>query len=430
MSLLTITSTNPSLSHVLQKNPNTIREAKKPFEKELRKGRMYGWFEGKDDTTFKLLFLDSDIETSFGNREEFEYLDTSRYSNPYIPIMMITNALTTAANKGHELDKEGFETCLTFTIQCRSGILEKFNSPGLKNFEAAQIAANHFNVTMSAGTIQELLNIAQSLCVLAAFDDKDSYVPLNEAGVTKYLNVLNRAKAGYNLRYLFLSRAIQNRAQFDKLAGLIQQPGMVFKFGNTQVQRFDEVNAFLDTGKRGETLIDIGCGELYSSVKLCGKYDFVLAYDADQEIVDQNVRKVTKRQIENIEPKQAEVNAVWINDNASIFANADVLMCEFLEHTEKSKVIDLVKALLETDLNRLVITVPSKDFNVNFGITDPDWTRHPDHLWEPNWTEWSDLIMNIIKVSPGWGWKTDFICNKVNDVGLSIMTTFTRQGAV
>ena len=99
MSILTVSSTNPNLSYIISKNPATILAEKKPFERDLRKGRVYGWFPKPDNTMFRLMFQDSPVDNSFGPNSDFEYLDVSRYSNPYIPIGMIKAALDSAVGK-------------------------------------------------------------------------------------------------------------------------------------------------------------------------------------------------------------------------------------------------------------------------------------------------------------------------------------------
>jgi hypothetical protein len=428
MSILTITSNNPNLSFILSKNPTTILTDKKPFQRDLRQGRVYGWFPKLDNTQFRLLFLDAPATCSFGNREAFEYLDMSRYSNPYLPIMMIGTALNTASTQPHELDVVGPDTTVEFTIQCPLSILFRFSEMAGLTLRYELISDKHFKVTVVDTTIMAALNLAILVCVIACLADDDTYVPLPEAGVSKYLNVLNRAKAPYYLRHLFISRAISNRALFDKLEALVQTENMKFQFGNTQVQRFDAIKeALLGNGKKpGDTLLDIGCGELSHSVKLLGKYEFIIGFDGDEEICRINGLKIAKRKIENLTMVHQEVDAAWVNENAGTFAGNDVLLSEVLEHREIQASEALVKALLETEANRIVITVPNKDFNPYYSI-GPLGFRHSDHKWEPTRAEFSEFLSACLDGSnPAWQLEEREVGDMVDGKSVSLMAVLER----
>lgn len=431
MSILTVSSQNPNLSHILSKNPATIRTEKKPFERELRKGRVYGWFSKPDNSEFRLLFLDSPTETSFGNRQEFEYLDTSRYSNPYLPIMMINTALNSAASKDHELDTEGFETSVNFTLQCRPGIINRFQEMAGMRVEVANVSSNHHNVIVTCSGVQKALNMVILICMVACLADEDTYVPLAEAGVTKYLNVLNRAKAPYYLRHLIISRAITNRNLFNKLNDLIQVDGMSFKFGNTQVQRLDAIRSVLNTGTRGETLFDLGCGEMHHTMKLMSDYTSVICFDADEDLVQKNAAKLAKKQIENVVVMHKEVDVPWVVDNTDLVAGNDVLLAEVLEHREKTVSLELLKTLLQTEANKIVLTVPCADFNEYYGILEGEF-RHPDHKWEPRFNEWIEFVNSAVGDSESWDGYTSYVGDTVTTekgtVGVSLITNLIRTG--
>jgi precorrin-6B methylase 2 len=425
MSTLTITSTNPNLSFILSKNPATILAEKKPFERELRQGRVYGWFTKPDNKQFRLLFLDAPATCSFGNREAFEYLDLSRYSNPYLPIMMIGNTLASASTKEHELDIDEFQTEVEFTIQCPVNILARFSEMQGIQVSYDLISDKHFKVKVTDSTVIKALNLVILVCVIACLADDDTYVPLPEAGITKYLNVLNRAKAPYYLRHLFVSRAISNRALFNKLVDLIQIDDMRFQFGNTQVQRLDAIKeALLGVNKKkGESLIDIGCGELSHTVKLLGNYETITAFDGNEEIARINNLKIAKRKIENLTMIHQEIDAAWVNDNAGIFAGNDVLLSEVLEHREKAESMSLIKALMATEANRIVITVPNKSFNQYYNI-DPDGFRHSDHKWEPTYLELTDFLLDCS--SSSWKVEQKQIGDSVGGESVSLMAILER----
>lgn len=423
MSILTVTSTNPNLSYILSKNPTTILAEKKPFERELRKGRVYGWFTKPDNTEFRLMFLDSPIDNSFGANSDFEYLDVSRYSNPYIPIGMIKAALDSAATKEHEMDTGDFKTTVSFRIQSPPGILFRFSQAAGMDITYNVISSNHFKVEVREDTVIKALNTAIIICVIACLADEDTYVPLPEAGITKYLNTLNRAQAPYYLRHLFISRAISNRSLFNKLLPQIQTGGMSFQFGNTQVQRHDAIKQALFSPTSvlaGESLMDIGCGDLYHSLKLADRYETVLAYDGDEDLCAKSTARLAKKQILNVSVFNTEVDAAWVLENKELFEGKDVLLSEVLEHREKPVSIELLKALLRTEASNIVLTVPNKDFNEFYNI-GPDEFRHPDHKWEPTRLEFEELMSNLNEEGIGrWGCKVEYVGDTITREGLVI----------
>lgn len=430
MSIITISSTNPKLSYILAKNPVTIRTHKKPFERELRKGKVYGWFSKADDSEFRLFFKDSEIETSFGNRQEFEYLDTSRYSHPYLTVMMITTALNTASGKDSEDDVGDFKTSVQFNLQCKLNLLNRMG--GLTgNLEYSWLADGHAKVKVTANTVQEALNLATLICVVSSISIEDSYIPLNEAGITKYLKVLKRAKASYYLRHLFISRAITNWHLFEKLVPEINSEEFTFKYGNTQVQRLYAIRDALNVGSRGDNLIDLGCGEMYHTLKLLDKYTGAICVDADDDVFESNQAKLKKKQIENITLVKSEMDETWVKDNEGTLAGADVILSEVLEHREKKDASKLLRALLNSDANKVVVTVPCKDFNKFYGMGD-DQMRHEDHKWEPTYNEWLDfLIASVPKggmaLTPGPLYCGDLVQVGGKSIGPTLITVFSKD---
>lgn len=434
MAILTVQSNNPNFSHILSKNPNTIREQKKPFQRDMRKGRIFGWFEGEKDDVFRLLFVDSQVESSFGkdSRAEFEYLDKTRYSNGYAYVMMITNALASASTKAHELDSSEYKTEVKFVLDINSGFANRI-SHSIPGTSIKKLNDYVHEITVQSNTVISALNIAQVIGLVSAIR-YGTEIALKEDALTKYVNVMNRADAPYFIRYLFLSKAINNRHTFDKLKPLIDNDKFNLKFGNTQIQRHDEIKNALLSGI-GERLIDIGCGEMFHSFKLAQLYTTVVGLDADAEVVSANKGRIEKRQIDNVVCIQQEVTAEYIKEHRDLFDGADVLLAEVLEHIPLQTSKDIVRALLETDCNKIVITVPCSEFNQYFGddCSGDDWSRHEDHIWEPSRKEWLDFVVTHTPTS-GWYSVTTNIGDAVKqnngeEISLSMMTIF-RKGVL
>lgn len=432
MSILNIVSSNVNLSYILEKNPATIKESGKAFRREIRKGVVYGWFPHVDNQEFRLWFKDAEGQTSFGEglSDEFEYLDCSRYGSPYLPIAIITNALSTASKKQHELDvpEEGGKqnlTSLSFTIKVPNPrYLDQIaiHYKDVAEIVSTQLQGKYRKVIVCAPTVFAALNITQVVCLLQCLCDSDTYVRMDTAAAEKYVKIFNRANAPYYPRYLFQMKAISNVAMFNKLKADLSGEGMSLTYGDTRQQRFDAVKAEL-TG--GNTLVDIGCGEMFQSLRLASKYETVWALDADAEQSDNNKGKVEGRKIENINAQNIEVDEHWIESEVNLFDGADVLLTEVLEHIDYEKSLSTLTALLKTDFNKVIVTCPNKDFNVHYALNETEM-RHPDHKWEPTFEEFCDLMAGIA-AETNCTVECKGIGDCVNDSSTSIMAVFTKQ---
>jgi 2-polyprenyl-3-methyl-5-hydroxy-6-metoxy-1,4-benzoquinol methylase len=436
MSIFTVGSDNPNLSYVIAKNPATIRESNTPFKRSLRKGVVHGWFTNQENTEFRLWFKDHDTESSFadGRGGEFEYLDATRYGNPYLPIAIITECLASAAKEPHDMDHPdmGYTAYVTTTILIASPshmqrISDQYNNGmgGRCDVYSEFLPGQtwYAQVTIKAPTVYEALNILQVICIMQTLNDDKTYTPMNENVLVKFAKVFNRTNAPYYPRYLFKMKAIHNRDTFNKVKDDLAGPGVTLTFGDTRQQRFDAVREALSKD-RAETLFDIGCGEMYLSLKLMQAYEQIFAIDADPEICTINSAKVRARQIENVHPIEALVDEDWIQGSL-LFEGADILMSEVLEHIEKKEAMKTLRAALKAQPNRIVVTVPNKDFNVYYGF-EGDEMRHDDHKWEPTFEEFSDDMV-VVAAEAGYDVAVTPVGDIVNDSSVSSMAVFTKK---
>lgn len=444
MSVLTISSTNPNFSHILAKNPATIRESGKAYRREIRKGVCYGWFNSANDDSFRLWFKDHETQSSFaeGLSEEFEYLDRSRYGSPYIPIAMVTNCLASAAKEQSELDVPGLRTKtlhmsndesitdyvaqVVFTIKVPTP--RYLNQMAVHYADTAEISyelldGRYYRLTIKAPTVYHVLNVMQVVCILQCLTDPETYVRMDTSAATKFVQVFNRANAPYFPRYLFQTKAMSNREMFTKLKDTLSGPGMDLTFGDTRQQRFDAIKQEL-TG--GNILIDIGCGELFQAMRLAKNYQLVYAVDADEDRSENNRGKVEGRKIENIIPVHAGVNLDWIHDNADLIEDADILMTEVVEHIEWEAADELLtQMLLTNNPDKVVVTCPNKDFNKFYGLSG-DEMRHHDHKFEPTFTEFCDWMVTIAAVGD-YSVECKGIGDSVGGIHTSVMAVFTKK---
>jgi 2-polyprenyl-3-methyl-5-hydroxy-6-metoxy-1,4-benzoquinol methylase len=244
-----------------------------------------------------------------------------------------------------------------------------------------------------------------TVCAVVAVSNFDNPIPLPEAGIIKYLNILQKASAEYYLRHMFVSRAISNRDLFVKLKPMIDTDTMKFTYGNTQVQRLYSIKSSLAGSTRAKNLVDIGCGEMSQSVKLLELYDTVMGIDSDPEIVEGCTHRIRKKNLENATAICEDVTGKWLLENSAIFDDYDFLLSEVVEHMPIEKARDIIIAAIKLSGKNVVITVPNKNFNKYYGLKD-DEMRHPDHVWEPTFEQLKTLIDSCIS-------KADTVVNTI-----------------
>ena len=425
MSILKVGSDNPKLSFILSKNPATIRESKEPFTKNLRKGKVYGWYSKADDSEFTLLFKDSETDVSFANHNEFEYLDRTRYSSPYAPISMITHALTSALKEESDFDTREFHSYVETTIKISNGAMASAfvkHSEGMVSIERTSLAGDTYKLRLSGNSVQLLLNTLVSFCIIQCIYDKDCYVDMDSQAMAFYIRAINRINAPYFIRYIFSRTAFRDKNTFNKYQKDIQLPDTEMHYGDTQRHRYDAIEKYLLGGDES-TLIDIGCGELYYTKRLSKRYTDVFAFDADPLIMEDNIGKVKGWKLDNVSP-MGEVTPEFVQENLDFFEEADVLMTEVIEHVSLQEAENILKSLLTTKFNKLIVTTPNRDFNVNYNIS-PDAMRHSDHKWEMSLTDYQNWVEELSATFPV-KLTTIGIGDSVNGVYSVSMTIFER----
>lgn len=430
MSVLTLCSTNPKFSWVISKNPATIREKGEPYKKEIRQGVAYGWFP--DDTSFRLWFKDNPTACSFaeGINAEYEYLDRTRYASPYLPISLITNCFATAFKQEQEEDVNA-SAFLETTVEIRSAsmlrhITEHFNGPfGFDNgyhFQAEHLAGHAYKVVIKGPNVHRLLNAAMVIFLMFCISAKGIYINLKGDIVEKYIKAINVIDAPYFIRYLFKRNVFSNRDTFLKNKALLDTDTIDLWHGDTLAQRKEAIFPLLEGGSQ---LIDIGCGELNYTIPLSSRYEQVLAFEADEELRENMAGKLQGRQIENV-TLRGTADPESIDECSLLFSGADVLITEVLEHIPVKDAKRLLNSVLNTDFNKLIVTVPNKSFNVNYLMDETEF-RHDDHKWEPEFSEFAEFVFQAM------GDRNKFDCfikpigDSVNGIATSTMAVITRK---
>jgi 2-polyprenyl-3-methyl-5-hydroxy-6-metoxy-1,4-benzoquinol methylase len=429
MTILTVGSTNPNLSFIIVKNPETIRTSKTPFQREVRKGRMFGWYSKLDNSEFRLLFRDSDLENSFSENGEFEYLDSTRYSSPYSPIQMMNESLRNAI-KGDPLDvavgESGpFVSYAEVVTEIPDRLIRWMSKVGDCSATFNTVHGNHRKVRVEGPTVISVLNTLQMICIITTISEDSLYIPLGKEVIFKYLKALNASNASYALRHLFVSRAITNAKLLEdaRKEGILDTEGMKFQFGNNQLQRLHAVKRALVSVKPSDTLFDIGCGELSHSFKLAEGYDNIVAYEADAEICRVNDLKLKKRQVENITLVNQRVDVKYLQENQGLLEGVDILLSEVMEHMDKDESVKILSAILDSNPNHVVLTVPNHAFNVNYGLEGE--FRHDDHKWEPTLDQLTEFL-NDVKIPQSYEATVSFLGDVVDEQPCSFIVSIQK----
>lgn len=389
MAILDVTSKNPDLSWVIFKNPETQQKNNAPFQRSLRKGNVYGWY--KDNESFRILFKDSEHESSFYKNLKNNHLDQSPYHCAYVYTSMMAEMLSAPIKQQHEKDTVNFNeikisTILISSIHMANAFMNYFSEK--VKIELTPISKKVYSVIFSGNvTLHYLSNLVQVFCLIQALEDRNIYIDMTEGVLNKYAQALKTINAPYFIVYLFISRCVPDMNAFKIIQPILQQDGWKLHFGNTQKQRYLEIKKHID---KGNVLHDLGCGELYYSRNLNEFYDTIYAWDTDSHIQERNARFIKKKNLTNIVLKEAVTNTSELNFEGK----TDILITEMLEHMPKEQAGELVIKLSQLPFRKLIMTVPNKDFNQFYKLETE--FRHDDHHWEPTYQETIEWFKQLL----------------------------------
>lgn len=388
MAFLQLSSTNPNFSYILRKNP-----AFGMLIKPNRKGRLFAWYNGP--SMFNIYFRDSDMEVSY-SREDFEYMDVTRYNAP----MFLINAFSEFLNhmkKADDKDIVGYEhTLMINQMKCKPNSLDRFKSYFLEyEFKFDEVAFRNYRIEIKTkNTLRELVNLGQVFAIFNSLLNNDlEYV--TDDSIDKYVNCLQVIDMPYYLRHLFKLYFLKTQKLFYKYKSLIEKSEkekIEFEFGSTLTQRINAIRKRLDFKS---SIIDIGCGTgdyVREFAPKLGESEYH-AIDTAPERIEAVKRLCNRKKIENV--------AVWPSVDEFISVanfpdNANILMTEVIEHMTKDDAAILIKKVLGWQFRSVIITTPNKTFNSNYQLLDEDM-RNEEHVFEMTSEEFRTWIEGIIE---------------------------------
>lgn len=386
--MMLLKSTNPMLSWIISKNPETQKTKNEPFKKSLRKGTIYGWFFNENE--FRMHFVDDPTRSSFNTIGDYEYLDRTRYASPYLPIAAINELLRSAQQKLEDHDKEGFIA----SFEC----IAELSAPSLAS-RSAKLSADQIELTEIAKKlykikfqtdkgVHHLLNLVIAFLISQAVADENLYVPIDEGSITKYIDAMNETDAPYYQRYSLSMRVIRSPNLHAQVKNQLEIGKYQIGFGDTQNHRFQGLLPYLKGGSN-DVLVDIGCGEMYYEKRVHSNFKKVFSFDPDDNLAGKNKNGI---EVRNLSDKIEYRHQIFNEDSVDVICeDTTVLATEVLEHMPKEEASKILKAIAQRKFKSVVMSVPNVEFNQFYGL-GPDQNRHDDHHYEPSVDEFAIIV--------------------------------------
>jgi len=400
MSIAQLKSNNKDLSFIISKNPETGLIAK-----SMRQGTIFGYYTNGNQKEYNLFFKDGSDEVSFPSYdgENFEYLNTSRYSSASFVVSAIDDMLRSAfksneykSSEGEKKDTGGEESefFINMIYVWNERYIEAFNDyfPDY-NVSYENIIGKNYRVTIKTKkSIHELLNFASLFAIFQVIVNREPF-DVNEQNAAKYVKCMNIIDSPYFVRYLFKKRFLINFKTFKSVRDELSknsQTNMEIKYGDTWQARQMEIENRLDFRNN---ILDVGCGE-GKYITRFNRYMKGLEYyavDINDEIREKAERRVKRKGMKNVEFFKSTLD-FWKSEKSK--EKVDVICTEVIEHMKPEEAEALLSDILSCNVNTLIVTTPDVRFNDNYFM---EGMRHEDHDFEWDDKEFKDFMNKCLE---------------------------------
>ena len=399
MCLLKLKSTNPKLSYILYKNPESGMQIK-----SIRQGYAYGFY-GKAkqlSTKYIIYFRDGQNEMSYKEYpgQSYEYLNRLRYTTPIFVLNTISEFFNSTTNSKHNDDVDN-----VFTNQISNYAVNMdnhtFKTMGrLTSFftdfkiQIVEKSSNTYKIKVQTSkSMYVLLNFAVTyFSLIAMLNDND--LDISEGLIDKLIRCANVIDSDYYIRYVISSRVLTYKKIFDKYKPLLEKPNMKLEFGNTAVQRRDYIQKMIQFDR---SILDIGSGSGFFCIPFSqklAKNNPTLQYygiDIDEDELATVARKAKEKELLNIVLLNSHEK---LSDKLDPKQSYDVIIAEVVEHMSKEQSQDIIRWVLNNvNYNKIIITTPNFEFNKYYHL---EGFRHDDHKWELTTLQFKEYINEIV----------------------------------
>lgn len=389
MAFLQLKSTNPQLSYIIKKNPESGVVAK-----GVRKGIAFGYFS-EGSSVYNVYFQDGANEISYPEYkdQEFEYVNATRYSSTNFIINVISDFLRDPLKKLDEQDTEGFKHTITVNLLRFEAMrmVRAFEHHFSNECEITltEITNRYYRVTFTTEkSIHYLLNLVNLFCCFITLNNEHEYIEMNDGTIERYFLSLAVIDSPYFIRYAFKADLLRSERWFRQWKTLLEKSDRYSKieldFGSTVQMRLAFVRKHLSFTNG---IVDVGCGE-GTYLSFASKIGSKCYYAID---IDEGCRQAVKRRAKNKNLTNVQVLDA-LNLDVMDLEMSDFLLCEVLEHMpieEAEKTLRL--CLLNPKCNSVIITTPNKDFNFHYFEGEHN-VRRSDHFFEFTEAEFGEWL--------------------------------------
>ncbi|UKS26686.1 class I SAM-dependent methyltransferase [Paenibacillus sp. HWE-109] len=415
MAIVQVTSTNPKFSFMIKKNPQSGL-----MLKSVRKGMSYGWYT--NEATFNVYFKDADNDISYKQHEKdnFEYLNVSRYNTPLFPLNAINEYFSTPLKVHNEQDIGGYEHSFFINmIHIELVRYVAFFEKHLKDFtfELTHQAHKSYSLKISTRTsLYQLLHVVSVLCLFLSMFGNE-FIDISDSILDKYIKSINVIDAPFYIRSLFVRNFLPSKDRFKKYKNDLEKTSrydIKFDFGGTGLQRRNFIARALPFNK---AILDVGCGEGYYAIPYASKIeDCYYAIDINEELLEVINRKAKQKEIDNIIAFRS-IDHFLEQYNGEL---VDVILTEVIEHMSQDEAKELIEHICrQVAFEQFIITTPNADFNPFYELTG---FRHDDHKWEMSQDEFRQWFN---QVAIGDDMEVEFVA-----IGDGVNQIQTTQGVI
>ncbi|MBD0383270.1 class I SAM-dependent methyltransferase [Paenibacillus sedimenti] len=415
MAIVQVRSTNPKLSFIIKKNPESGA-----ILRSIRKGIAYGWYT--DDSTFNVYFKDADNEISYKQNENdnFEYLNVSRYNTPLFPLNAINEFFSAPLKAQDERDVEGYENTFYINmIHIEMVRYVEFFQKHLTDFTFEIQHQAHKSYSLTITTRRSLYHLMHAVSVLCLFLSMigNEYIDISDSILDKYIKSIHVIDAPFYIRSLFVRNFLSSKERFRTYKTELEDTSRYdirFDYGGTGLQRRNYIANALPFDK---SILDVGCGEGFYAIPFSAKIEgSYYAIDINEELLESVSRKARLKDIDNIVLFSSIDRFLEAYNGEQV----DVILTEVIEHMSEDEAKGLIRQICQhVDFEHFIITTPNSDFNVFYELTG---FRHDDHKWEMGQEAFQRWLMDVIRET-----KHDYEFVSIGDGVNHIQTT---QGVI
>lgn len=376
MAFIKLTSENPMMSYVLQKNPATQAEAGAPFTKNSKLYKNMLWFETENHVSLFSKFLNE-------RKSKSENLDFKQHTKGEVYLQLVDHMLRTAliANSEHDTHSATLE----FTVYNHSELDYAERIP--EYVTSCETIYKHSKIVIVAPTIKKALEVCCIISLLTAFYEPDYYI--EDAQFLKYFAFVVETTSEYSLLRQCIS-FVKSQSLYKKAALLLESTPFIIRLPRAfDARRNFYINELVSKTDVKE-LLELGCGEGAYFKAHTKHYTTVNSIEPDADVFNEATHARRKIKAEEVITLH-NTDAMSYLETVESLSGIDVLLTEVLEHIDYDESMAIIDKVLSLNPNKFLITLPNHEFNTYYGYA-PGEFRHDDHLWEPTIEQFTNIV--------------------------------------